>query len=419
MIIRINKNIPNRILLILLCFLYIFYPPFTRINTLFYLGIIAYIYIAFNFNSFTSFMRDGRIGNYYFILVVANIYLCLVALAHGSTSDIFIEPFRDFLYLGILAVPISFFICDEFFKSGGEAEDFIKILFIVANIQGLFALVSFFNSRFHNWVLQNYINYGYDAERYTTLARYRLYGLAFHLTNYSPMVVALLIIIAFYYARKRTSYLLYVPLMFAFVLLNSRTAIVMVILGFLLLVITSMSNGQNMIKAAVVTMLVAIAAIISMNFIINRQDTWYGGWVKYGYDTIKSFFTGENLGYAGYIMSNSVWKIPNGFHLLTGYGNSSLYYGSLMQSDVGYIHYLWRGGLVFAFFVVLINRILIGELVKNQDTRVLSYAIILIIAIGNVKDTIYSVDEFMMILILLFVFSIKQEYHASLIEGDN
>ena len=416
--IRINKNVLTRMFLIIFCFLYIFYPPFTRMNTLFYLGIISYTYIVLNFNSFAAFMRDRRIVGYYFFLLVSNIYLCTVALFHGMTSEVFIEPVRDILYLGALAVPISFFISDKFIKSGGGTEDFIKILFTVANIQGLFALISFANPTFHNWVLQNYINYGYDVDRYTSLARYRLYGLAFHLTNYSPMIVALLIIFAFYYARKKTSYLLYVPLMFVFVLLNSRTAIVMVILGFILLIITSMNNGKNMIKAAVITLLVIFAAFISMKFILNRQDTWYGGWVKYGYDTIMSFFTGENLGYAGYITSDSVWKIPSDIHLLTGYGNSSLYYRSLMRSDVGYIHYLWRGGLVFVVFVVLINRTLIAQLVKNRDTRILSYTVIMFIVIGNIKDTIYSVDEFMMLLILLFVFSIKQEYHTSLIEGD-
>ena len=418
MIIRINKNILTRIFLTIYCFLYIFYPPFTRMNTLFYLGIIGYIYIALNFNSFVYFLRDKRIFNYYLAIVASNIYLCIVAMFHGITSDIFIEPARDILYLGGLAVPISFFICDKFMKSGGGTEDFIKMLFTVANIQGLFALISFVNPTFHNWVLQNYINYGYDVDRYTSLARYRLYGLAFHLTNYSPMIVALLIVFAFYYARKKTSYLLYVPLMFVFVLLNSRTAIVMVILGFILLIITSMNNGKNMIKAAVITLLVIIAAIISMRFIINRQDTWYGGWVKYGYDTIMSFFTGENLGYAGYITSDSVWKIPDDIHLLTGYGNSIFYYRLLMRSDIGYIHYLWRGGLVFVLFVFLINRTLIAQLIKNRDTRVLSYAVIMFIVVGNIKDTIYSVDEFMMLLILLFVFSTLQEHHANLIEGD-
>lgn len=409
LVIRIKKRSLKRIAIIVISFLYIFYPPFTKQSTLYFLAVIAYGYVVFHRREFKSFLLDKRMTGYISLLIISEIYLALIALLHGMDGSFLIEPLREIAYFGIIALPICFVICNWHKKSNQTIEDFFNTLFVVGNIQGFFSIISFTSPAFHQWVLQRYINYGYDANRYISLSNYRLYGLAFHLTNFAPMVAALLIDIALIYARKNIKYLFYVPLMFAFVLLNSRTAIVLVVMGVLFVLIVPDRTVKGMLRGVGITLLIVLGMLFSARFISSQSDTWYGGWVQYGLRTVMSFFVGERIGYAEYITDSSIWKIPINWELLVGYGNSNLYYHTLMQTDVGYIHYLWKGGIAFAVMVWLINSKLIKPLIKDTILNNVGIIIAAFVIIGNIKDTIYSVNEFMMLLLLIFSANIMLE----------
>ena len=199
-----KKVTPHVIFLVIYMFMFLYFPPFISLSTHYFLAVIAYIYMAFHINSFVRFLTQKKVIRIMIVSAAIMVYLTLIAVIyHVSIKSVILGP----AFWIAIYTPICFYLLHSIYQMGWSVKELILMLAACCNLQGVFALISFLYKPFHLWMLDRYIAYGYDAERYTGLANYRLYGLAFHLTNFAPLVAACLTPVIMKYAVKNIKYL--------------------------------------------------------------------------------------------------------------------------------------------------------------------------------------------------------------------
>ncbi len=389
--------------LIMFTFLFLYFPPFISIGTHYFLAVLAYGYIAFNLNSFFLFLKKKTVFYPIMLIVCLLLYVAFIAaLNHQPIKAAVYGP----LFWIVVYMPICFCILNTLKKEKATFHDLIMVLVACCNIQGLLSVVSFVFPPFHTWVLNRFIMYGYDADRYTSLSYYRLYGLAFHLTNYAPLVAVAMTVIMIKYALKDKRYLVTTPLMIISIVLNSRTALVLLLLGsafvifthFKKLTVKTLRRLTIGICSAVVVVALGAFALKSMQ---NSSNSWYAGWVLSGFEQIGGLFKGEKSGYFNYASSDSIWTVPSDMMLIFGSGKDAvgMHYG-LKGTDVGYINYLWIGGIVYLLGIFGLAFLLIKPFYKSR-TKWLFFFFSMVFVIINVKDILFTQNEFMCFLFLI------------------
>lgn len=409
-----TKNNKKYLILSTIIFLYVFYPPFCSISTHYFLAAFAYIYIILNIKKFYRFLSMKYVLKLVVLMLGSNLYIWFVASLNNESV---IDSLYNSLYWIGFYLPICFMIVMFTQKNDLGKEDFFKILCLVGNIQGVFAIISLVSSPFHSWVLNNYIKYGFDADRYTSLANYRLYGLAFHLTNYAPMICAMLIIVCLIYSHHNIKYLLYIPLMFVFVLLNSRTSLMFTIIGCLFAVIVTNYNANHVIRNIALTLAIGLLGIFVITTVLNNSGDWYAGWIRAGFDSIFAFLHGDSSqGYFSYVSSSEVWQLPESFvHMMFGYGQSTLYLNCGFSSDIGFINYIWQGGLIYLVLVIITVFHLLQPLKLIGKKSVWDVGVISFFVL-NIKDTLFSVNEYMCFLMLVSLFFFAEQKNVRDVE---
>ncbi len=395
------KSKVNYILLVAYIFLYLFFPPLISLNTLYLLAAFAYFYFFMHIKQAEKYFFNSYTLMIYGSLLFMFAYYMVITYVNGMKDA---EIFRDFFYYMCLFIPICLFIVCRFNSMNFSNEDVTKTLLIVGNLQGIFCVISFLFAPFHDFVLSRLVNYGFDEARYSNLSKYRLYGFAFHMTNYMPMVLAILAVIAIYKARSDRKYIKYVPLLFVGVFLNSRSSLLLLIAGMIVIVLFSVKNPKMFLKIMAICMVIACIGIFVLKMFIMESDSWFAGWIRTGVESIESLFGGKKTSYFSYISSESVWQLPEGLNLIVGNGTRS---GPIHFTDVGFVNYIRLGGIVYIAFIIFYMLNMARPLFrKNRFEFVM---IFVAFAIMNIKDTLFTGNEYMCLVFLLcFIAGLKQ-----------
>jgi hypothetical protein len=330
----------------------------------------------------------------------------IAAVNHTAVKPLVFGP----CFWLVIYLPICFFLLHSIRKRGWGIKELILMIAGCCNLQGVFALISFVYNPFHVWFLNRYIAYGYDMQRYSILANYRLYGLAFHLTNFAPLIAACITPVIVKYGMKQRKYLLLVPLMVISVLLNSRTAMVIMLIGivvmFLLSGVQPKVSIKQILEGFAVGMLLLIMAVIGVKSILSMKESssssWYAGWIISGFEQIVGLFSGEKSGYFKYASKSSTWTMPKGLALLFGTGQEAIgMHDGLKGTDVGYINYLWIGGIVYSLMLFGLIWLLIRPISKKKRNRWYFWFLVIAMLCLNVKDVVFVQNEFMCFLFML------------------
>jgi hypothetical protein len=242
---------------------------------------------------------------------------------------------------------------------------------------------------------------------------FRLNGVARYLTNYAPIVPAVMTVVALYFTRFNTRYLITIPLMLIAVMLNSRSAMVLVIIGAIFVLFFNEKRISIHIKyVSIIGCIVLLCLPILIYVSSNYSDTRIVSWINSGIKAIISFISPgqENIGYFSYFSTSNRFLLPDSLsQLFFGAGFNVYKEGTVIagfQSDVGYINYIWIGGIVYEICLWIYILYLIKPLLKNSDVFVKWLALFMIITclIMNIKDTLFGVNEFMNFLFILALF---------------
>ena len=387
-------------------FIFLYYPPFISVSMHYFCAVIAYAYVAFHFNAYFVFLKRKRILLCVILILSILIYLIMIAsINHMPVKPLVFGP----VFWLVIYMPICFMILHSIRRRGYGIKELILMIAACCNLQGVFAIISFVYNPFHVWLLNRYIAYGYNKQTYTSLAYYRLYGLAFHLTNFAPLIAACITPVIVKYGMKQRKYLLLIPLMVISVLLNSRTALLIMLLGIAVLFVYP--SGFKSIKMKQVLQIVAVGivllilGIVLIRVVVSMKETsnsWFAGWIIAGFESIIGLFKGENKGYFEYTSRSSTWVMPKGMALIFGAGMEAIgEHAGLNGTDVGYINYLWIGGILYCIMLFVLIWLLIKPISRKKTNRWYFCFLVIAILCLNVKDVVFVQNEFMCFMFLL------------------
>ncbi|MFP3154181.1 hypothetical protein LQZ18_07050 [Lachnospiraceae bacterium ZAX-1] len=309
------------------------------------------------------------------------------------------------VYFLFMIYPLAIALSTMFIKNGNKIETYLRMLICVGFLQAMIAICSYcippiweiFLKLLENVMSLSVIEFWSE--------RNRLYGWSNTLMFSMAIVQGTLGILALAYALKKDKkYIIVVPLIWIAGILNARTTFVVILIGMAISVYSlELLSKKNMKKVLAVIAIFAIFGIVVMNLsYINN------GWVLDGIKEIGNFFLGRKTGYFQYLdHENNIvaFALPKGLSFLTGTGNMGT------QSDIGYIHDIWAGGLcytvlLYLFYLYLIYdmKLSLCKLLKNK--RIGNGIAIFagsILFVTNVKGHIFGLNEFMNLFVCTYI----------------
>ncbi len=407
---KLNRLIKN-VSLIVFVFMFIYNPPFLPFSVLYLLMAISWVWIFFHIRAVFAFWSKRENFKLLFFIFFMLLYILVIGLINSSireTSSLIIIEWVVILF------PICHMVTEKLKDSSMSFDTFIEMLFKVANIQGGFSLFALLNKDFQQWFLAKGVELGWELERFTVLSNYRMCGFAMHLTNFAPMVSAVLVVLALFYARDKVTYILYIPLMLLTVLLNSRSSLALVVIGCICLTLLEGRNVNKLFKNFFFLFLIALIGMTAVYLVMQSlQNNWMRTWIIEGIEQIKNFLLrgDTSSGYFGYLTNPEKYVLPNGdIQKIFGVGRNIIN-GSPegVSSDIGYINYIWMGGVIYLIFTFILIWLLIKPLTCSGDNnqKRLSQMLVVTFMVLSFKDTLLGLNEYISFVLLCSVFARK------------
>lgn len=391
----------------LFCFLY--YPPVSIGNTIHIIGIISIIYVALK--------RQRCFTNvelrYVLFYVVLFLYLLvsIVLINNSSLSDC-TTPIMfvvDFL-------PFSIFLTDYFKKHHLVFDDLVAVLLFVALLQGITAMASFISPEIHMYFINTIVRNG-GLELYYSLSAYRMYGLSTGLNFITPCLQGFFAVVALLYALNHSKiYILSAVILLFSSIINARASMMVMAAGFVLLIL--MSGLKRKQKFWVLTgsaSVVGIATLVLLPYIReNINQTFL--FIVAGFNQLTDFLLSgkRDTGYFAYITSAQHYRLPDDFlNVLFGKGSFVMSQNSFgYQSDVGFINDIWFGGVVYIaiYYTGIFIRLLLLRKSKEKNISFMALFLIVCFLMLNFKGMVFSLNGFMSLTLILYLFSVKMGY---------
>lgn len=402
--IKTGKKIFSVTLLIWM-FLLLYYPPIFNINMLHIVAAVSYTYIYKNYRFYSKIGGFNKVAKGILLLSAPSIYTMAVCMGREGLA----LEFVGFMELLIEVIPSSFAIAIYMKKKGYKTEDYIRVLLIVGTLQGIISVLTFIFPDLQLMIINRAIMYGFDAEKYRSFANRRYFGLAYNLVTYVPVVQAFMAVIAMrYLAIKNKIYILMIPFLLFSAIINGRSSIVILIIGIMILFLEQIKRARadrmaKIICIAIILSAVCFIGIRSFEFISPRTFIWLSDGIK------EIFLLFTKLDMRGSYFSTLLnWNeyLPRGVKFFFGIGELSIGGNSYgVSSDIGYINYLWLGGIVlflllhcFYFSILYLIR-----KVNNKTVRFSAVFLFLICIIFNIKMPVFLLNECSIMIVMTYI----------------
>lgn len=406
-----NKSIRlQKILCVILMYLIIFNPPLFKFNCVIIISILSNIYILMKY----KYMKKYINMNHYFLieifLLIEMIFLCFISVLNGNKFYIF----SYILYWALGDIPFSLCLLYFFKKNKLKFISMINLIIATCVLFSFTAILAFFVPAIKS-IFTNMLS-SYGVESMDVLSLYRDYGLAANLTNASSFLCAIVASASLYLSfRLSRKYLLFVPVLVFSAVINTRTSIVLIGIGFVLAILL---NFPKMRFKDLVVLSLACLIIVGVYFYLidvlkeKNPDTYL--WLKNGIDELFTF-SNRNLdddSYFSYISNIERWKLPDGFFFLFGHGveiQGGSKYG--VYSDIGFVNDFWRGGLMLfiinsaIYIYIVLNIIKRKSLFNKADKLFMLLGIMFLLITLNVKSSFFIHSDVTVVLIIFVIFS--------------
>lgn len=403
-----SENI-RKIHLIIFLFLLIYYPPIININILHILAVVSYTYLFINF----SYLKKKILFNK--VIITIAMFFCMIfwlflcCLLGGQVFKITI----GYLQIAIEVFPATLAVAIYCFKSGYTKEEFLDILLFTATIQGIISVITFVLPDVQAMIIDSALDYGFNQQKYSSFLRRRYFGLAYNLVTYVPVCQSIFAVIAMrLVVKKKMRYIWTIPFLVFSGIINGRSSIVILGVGVVMLLLEQLKTNSFFHHLKLISLI--SGGVLLLLFLYNSMELWSPRtfiWIKQGLEEIKLFiFEGESGTYFS-TLSNVSSLLPKGLSIIVGTGEMSIGGNSQgIVTDIGYVNYLWMGGIIFAvlvhfvFFKILlvINR----RTKKDPMFRFLGIYLLLSVLIFNIKMPVFSLNEVTNIIILLYSYCI-------------
>lgn len=397
----------NKIWMTTVIFFVMYYPPLISLNLIHIGAICAWGYCIVNLKNTYRILSKKRILTIELLLLSLLCYVACISIVNNTPLKSAVMD--SFMWLFEI-VPICIMLVLYGRKHNVDRDAFLDIIMDAGFIQGLLSIVNYYVPAFHNWVIQRLIAYGYDKS-YWSFGTYRLYGLAHSMTFFMPIVQIILFILAAYSLKRNgLKYVLYMIILFFSSIINARTPFVIIIIAIVVALCLREKYLAVHKKSLIIgfsIMCIASLALYILYIKVLADNIVFQNWILVGMKSIFEFLRGNRIGYFSYFDEANRFVIPQGLNFIFGVGKDSLTDGGIanVHTDVGYVNYLWLGGIIYLVIVFYIFIKMIAILIKSDNKRMKCIGVNLLIDIFvlNIKGIIFSINEFT-ILIFILVF---------------
>lgn len=223
----------------------------------------------------------------------------------------------------------------------------------------------------------------------------RLYGISSDYTFFTPIYHSIMGLISVYMGMNfQKKYYMFLPFCVFIIVLNGRTGLITLALGFILILMKRMVTSFVGLFQVAIIVLVSVGFIfLGLEFLQSIQPDTYT-WIVTGFeDTLALIFEGSKQGNYEQL-TGSFLMFPSGLvYWIFGYGvrvyagnKSNIWFGT---SDIGYINDLFMGGITYMF--ILYSTIVSYLMSCNRKSgtiarsSMLFLAFLLVLVIANYK----------------------------------
>ena len=424
-----TKRILKKAIIILLLFLYI-YNPMIRFFP-FDSGVVISFFILFFFMikgmpKLLFFFQNKYVFTFFVSGFLIVLYAIILALFSGYKYSQFRYPimyFRYFFELPIVTIAIVYLL--NLFKID-TFDKLVGILIKISIIQSICVLIMLLSPAVRDFVFFDLLKFREGHDKIINIGDFSLrgFGLSGDYLFAFPLfqgICAVLILI--YIKDSFFKYFFIFPLVLLSSIVNARVGITpLVMFIFLTVLINFFSLKKSKLKQVFRTVFVIFSLLVILVLIIQKfelNETF--SWVINGYINV---FGGETI--ASNASYNIVEKLV-GNHLVFPNRVLDYFVGSglvifsnpysFVKSDIGYLHLLFYGGMIFLTIIITSsNYLIIGVLkyLKKNDfkTKLFFLTIILTLLVVQIKGNIFNYNPFMK-LFFLAVFFIIFRFHIS------
>ena len=397
-------------------FLLIYTPPIINHNILHIIGPLTWIYILANHKSMNYHMNFRRFLTVCVQFLIASIYcLCMAVLNDNS-----LYAAINFFYCVLYTIPAGFVAAHYIKKKDYTICDLFNVLLIAGTIQGILALTAFIFKPFQDFYINRLLEYGFESV-YESMSDIRVYGFAIGLTFSVPIVQAILAVIALYLSSSVSwKYCFFIPLLIFSAGINSRTSLIVVLLGIILLLFTLSRKSKNTAKSLFIISILIIPLYLEF-FYVKQNNVETFNWIIKGYDEIIEFFKGEHAssGYFSYLSSPDFYPLPEVWHMIFGTGTRIMTPNQYnVLSDIGYISDIWLGGIVFSVFLYYIFGKMLADVYRAQHSSTNIFTAIffmIVLLLANFKGYIFYMNNITTLFFIIFSFYVLSRKSASMI----
>ena len=400
-----KENFIDRFFFIIFLFLFINYSPLLRINMLHVIAFFSCFYLLLNYKYVKTY---GLIG--YVLSMLCMIGFVSSSILFGTNHYMSLLMFFEYL---IDIIPSALVCVCYSNKYNIKKDDFLKIIFWVCFIQGILSLVTFIFPPFQMIFVYKAINYGFNAVKYSTFLGRRYFGTSYNLVTYLPVLQSLVSVILLEYSiNKERKFFLLLPAIIFSALINSRSSLILLAIGFFIILFRKINLKRIVCMALGGTLLIMIFVFLFENLSVFSEKTYL--WLNQGFIEIYNLLFNGKI--EGYFTSLIDWqkKIPTGLYFLHGIGEGSVGGNSFgVASDIGYINYLWLGGInlflllhifFFSIFIYFIKD-------KNEYIRMFGILAFVFTVIFNINMPIFFLNECTVLFIVFYfvIYNINQK----------
>ncbi|MBB3110558.1 hypothetical protein FHS18_002625 [Paenibacillus phyllosphaerae] len=401
----------STIVIVLLSFLIIYFPPLVGINTLHIVGVLSWIGIIHYNKNIQTTLKINKVISLFNYIALFMVYLLFIAVFNSTSSSIV----SRMLFWAIDVIPACILISHICLKKKYQLIDMLKLLLIVGNIQGLIALITFIFPPVQSLIIERMVSLGF-RDIFLQLAEHRMYGWSSSLTFSTPIAQGMFAVIAVYLSiNKSMKYLLFTPLLLFSAVINARSSLVIILIGLLLifLVALKLRKIKSFYRLFIIGAITTVLVLVMFQIIKTSAPQTYE-WIVEGGQEITYFLRGDNVGYFTYVTDSTKYTMPTGtgFWFGEGVSNISEYHSSL-QSDVGWTNDMWLGGLFYSVLIGLffVRKLYQIQLQRNDEdlkslqlNKFIAYFIFAVFITGNFKGIMFSINEVVTLVFLFYVF---------------
>ena len=341
----------SKLMLSFLFFLYIFQPTLVKITLVYILDIVFLIIIILNNGmkpivKINKSLKKALMGFlpflFYFIIYM---FINVVIFRDFKETEIYYENIKKVVFTAIHFVISVTFLLSVKQKKRYTNTDIIDIFILSSFWQLVCVVIAYFSAT----VRSLFINLTINNSKIQSIVKSLLgagsrrgYGFAGNLFDHFGFICSLLLVLILIAGieRRKTSLMILSFLMLIPSILNTRTGILLSLVGIIVVFMKYFSKMrfESLLKG----LLIAVVGVALGYYVVNNMSNDTFDWVYEGMEEVKKLiFENEKTGTFNVLTKNI--NLPN--NILFGTGGEPREY-SVIGTDIGYIKSIWMYGLI-------------------------------------------------------------------------